>query len=59
MNFYTLEYKQLDNRGREKTPKYVGVFKSLDQIQQKKEEMLQKNSSISFQIYSHTHTFNK
>ena len=60
MKFFTLEYKTTDSKGREKTPKYVGVFKTLGEIENVKNELLNNVSNkLSFQIYTHEQVFTK
>ena len=50
---YILEYKQVDSKGREKNSKHVGVFGSLDKLEQKKQEILNMvGQTVSFQIYT-------
>jgi hypothetical protein len=57
-NFFTLEYKELDSKGREKNQKYVGVFKDINSLEFKKNELLQSlNNNISFYVYSHQSIF--
>lgn len=52
MELYILEYKERDSKGREKNSKHVGVFKSLEDLERKKDEILQAVSKqISFQVY--------
>jgi len=49
---YILEYKELDSRGREKNSKHVGVFKTIDDLEKKKAEILHTlTKQISFQVY--------
>ena len=50
---YILEYKVVDSKGREKNSKHVGVFGSLDKLEQKKQEILNMvGQNLSFQIYT-------
>lgn len=56
--FFVLEYKLLDAKGREKTPKHVGVFKTLDSVDEKKNELLNTlQEKITFQVYAHESIF--
>ena len=56
--FYTLEYKTMDSKGREKNAKYVGVFKTLQEIDNAKKNILNtNNNNISFQVYNHNNIF--
>jgi len=49
---YILEYKERDSRGREKNSKHVGVFKTIDDLEKKKAEILHTlTKQISFQVY--------
>lgn len=49
---YTLEYKSIDSKDRERAPKFVDVFSSLEAVEKKKKEMLAEiGSNITFQIY--------
>lgn len=57
MTFFTLEFKQTDSKGREKNPKYVGVFKSLEDLEISKNKLLALKKNISFQIYQHNRLF--
>ena len=55
---YILEYKYLDTKGREKNPKHVGVFKTLEQIDKKKNEILSSvKEKLTFQVYVHESVF--
>ena len=56
--FFTLAYKAVDSKGREKTQKYVGVFKSLEDLEKKKDSLLKEiSNNISFQVYTHSRLF--
>ena len=57
--FYTLEYKTLDSKGREKNSSFLGVFKDVDALTKQKEDFIKlyPNKSFSFQIYTHEHLF--
>lgn len=49
---YILEYKERDSKGREKNSKHVGVYKTLEDLEKKKDEILRSiNKQISFQVY--------
>lgn len=57
---YVLEYKSIDSKGREKNSVHAGVYKSLQEIDKKKEEILNEiKNKISFQIYAVDHYFHK
>lgn len=57
-NFFTLEYKEIDSKGREKNQKYVGVFKDIASLESKKNELLNNlNNNVSFYVYSHQSVF--
>lgn len=50
---YILEYKVVDSKGREKNSKHVGVFGSLDKLEEKKQEIMSAGGqNLSFQIYT-------
>ncbi len=57
--FYTLEYKTLDSKGREKNASYVGVYKDVEALNKQKDDIIKLNpsKSFSFQIYTHEHLF--
>lgn len=57
--FFTLAYKKVDSKGREKSQKYVGVFKNLELLEQSKKQIINNNldGTVSFQIYSHERLF--
>ena len=56
--FYSLEYKTMDSRGREKNAKFVGIFLSQEEIEKAKTQILSENKNkISFQVYNHEHVF--
>ena len=49
---YILEYKVVDSKGREKTPKHAGVFKNIEKLEEEKLRILQSSKNrISFQVY--------
>ena len=55
---YILEYKVVDSKGREKTPKHVGVFTSLELLDREKEKILESSKNrISFQVYVNERIF--
>ena len=50
---YILEYKLIDSKGRQKNSKHVGVFGSLENLEQKKQEIMTLvGQNLSFQIYT-------
>ncbi len=56
--FFSLEYKTMDSKGREKNAKFVGIFKSEEEIEKAKMKILSKTSNkISFQVFNHEHVF--
>ena len=56
--FYSLEYKTMDSKGREKNAKFVGIFLSQEEIEKAKTQILREtNNRISFQVYNHEHVF--
>ena len=56
--FYSLEYKTMDSKGREKNAKFVGIFQSEKEIEKAKTQILSEtNNNISFQVYNHEHVF--
>ena len=56
--FYSLEYKTMDSKGREKNAKFVGIFQSKEEIEKAKTQILSEtNNNISFQVYNHEHVF--
>lgn len=49
---FILEYKLIDSKGREKTPKFLGVFNDMNKLEQVKSETLAKlGDNISFHVY--------
>lgn len=55
---FTLEYKQVDSKGREKTPKFLGVFNDLEKVEEVKKTTIEKfGDNISFQVYISEHPF--
>lgn len=56
--FFTLEYKASDSKGREKNQKYVGVFKDLNTLESEKNKLLHKlGDNVSFYVYLHQSVF--
>ena len=56
--FYSLEYKTMDSKGREKNAKFVGIFLSQEEIEKAKTQILSETKNkISFQVYNHEHVF--
>ena len=56
--FFVLEYKIMDSRGREKNAQFAGVFQSLHDIETAKQKLLLNNEkNISFQVYNHNNIF--
>ena len=56
--FYVLEYKTIDSRGREKNAQFAGVFNSVDELGRAKEVLCNDNNNkISFQVYNHNNIF--
>ena len=56
--FYSLEYKTMDSRGREKNAKFVGIFLTKEEIEKAKTKLIQESdNNISFQVYNHEHVF--
>lgn len=52
-SLFTLEYKLVDSKGREKRPLFVGVYKTLEEIEKAKEALLKDcKDKISFQVYT-------
>ena len=55
---FTLEYKQVDSKGREKTPKFLGVFNNLEKLEKVKSKVTSEmGDNISFQVYTSEHPF--
>ena len=49
---FVLEYKDIDSKGREKNATHVGVFSSVDKLEEAKSNIIsQLGSKISFQVY--------
>jgi len=48
---YVLESKSVDKKGREKNAKYLGVFKSIDDVEGVKQAELSKNKNLIFHVY--------
>ena len=56
--FFSLEYKTMDSKGREKNAKFVGIFQSEKEIEKAKTKILREtDNNISFQVYNHEHVF--
>jgi len=56
--FYVLEYKVMDSKGREKNAQFAGVFNSLSTLTSAKNKLLKEcKNKISFQVYNHNHIF--
>ena len=56
--FYTLEYKTMDSKGREKNAKFVGVFMTFNDIEKAKKNILEKvKNNVFFQMYNHKKIF--
>lgn len=55
--FYVLEYKTIDSKGREKNAQFAGIFTSADDLSKAKEILSDKNNRISFQVYNHNNIF--
>ena len=56
--FFSLEYKTMDSKGREKNAKFVGIFQSEEEIEKAKQQLLKETTNnISFQVYNHEHVF--
>lgn len=57
--FYTLEYKIMDSKGREKNTSFVGVYKNIEDLEKQKNNIINLNpsKSFSFQIYNHQNLF--
>mgnify|MGYP003113235526 FL=1 len=56
--FYSLEYKNIDSKGREKNAKFVGIFKTEIELENAKSQILSNTTTnISFQVYNHEHVF--
>lgn len=50
--FFILEYKEVDTKGREKNSRHVGVFSSLEAIENAKQSILAKtNKNLSFHVH--------
>ena len=55
---YILEYKDIDSKGREKNARHVGVFKSLDEVEKKKNEILSStDKKISMSVHISNNVF--
>lgn len=55
---FILEYKVVDSRGREKTPKHVGVFSDLNRLEIEKQKIIDSSKNrISFQVYVNERLF--
>ena len=56
--FYSLEYKTMDSKGREKNAKFVGIFLTKEEIEKAKTKLMEESdNNISFQVYNHEHVF--
>jgi hypothetical protein len=50
---YVLEYKEIDSKGREKNARHVGVFSSLDTLEEMK-NVIQTKSKKNLSFHVHT-----
>jgi hypothetical protein len=50
--FYILEYKEMDSKGREKNAKHVGVFSTLESLEEAKKS-IQTNSQKNLAFHVH------
>ena len=49
---FVLAYKLMDSKGREKTPKFLGIFNDIDKIEEVKLQTIGRlGKNISFQVY--------
>ena len=56
--FFVLEYKNTDSRGREKNAQFAGIFSNLDDIETAKERLLSENNNkITFQVFNNRSIF--
>jgi len=56
--FFVLEYKNTDSRGREKNAQFAGIFTNIDDIEMAKEKLLIKNKNkITFQVFNNRSFF--
>ena len=56
--FFVLEYKNTDSRGREKNAQFAGIFTNLDEIEIAKEKLLSENNNkITFQVFNNRSIF--
>tara|TARA_R100000908_G_C3715717_1_gene120531 strand:- start:718 stop:897 length:180 start_codon:yes stop_codon:yes gene_type:complete len=56
--FFVLEYKNTDSRGREKNAQFAGIFTNMDDIEMAKEKLLIKNKNkITFQVFNNRSFF--
>ena len=56
--FFVLEYKNTDRRGREKNAQFAGIFTNMDDIEMAKEKLLIKNKNkITFQVFNNRSFF--
>ena len=56
--FFVLEYKNTDSRGREKNGQFAGIFSDLNEIDIATERLLkQNNNNITFQVYNNRSIF--
>ena len=56
--FYSLEFKTMDSKGREKNAQFVGIFKTVEDLEKAKTKILREtDNNISFQVYNHEHVF--
>jgi len=56
--FFVLEYKNTDSRGREKNAQFAGIFSNLNDIEIAKEKLLSENNNkITFQVFNNRSIF--
>jgi len=48
---YVLESKVIDKKGREKNAQFLGVFKTIEEIEKTKQMVLEKTKNLIFNVY--------
>ena len=48
---YVLESKTVDKKGREKNANHLGVFKTLDDLEKVKKQVMEENKNLTFHVH--------
>lgn len=56
---YNLESKVIDKLGRAKKTEHVGVFDTMEKVEEAKRRILESNPGVIFEVYFCEHLFSK